>query len=108
MTEDVVDRWFPRARLIAAGPTAQQARARPDGCQPVAAKASIPRTVCVTPLPARILAASKVDVTWRRQGRWNLFSRSRNSHGDRWTGARGPVVVWQRVAMRVIYPNSRG
>lgn len=101
MAGDVVERWFACTRRVAAagGPTTQ-ARARSDRGEPIAAKARVPRAVCVTPLPARILAVPDVDVTRRRQGRRDGLASSGNGHGDGRTGTRGPavgvvgVVVW--------------
>lgn len=72
MSEHVLDRWFPR---VAACGSTVQARARSNCREPISAKTSVPWAVCVTPLPARVLPASKVfNVTWRRQGWWDLFA----------------------------------
>lgn len=86
MAKQVVGGWFARVRLAGASSTVQ-ARARPDGRQAVAAKASVPGAVGNTPLPARVLAASQaVEVTWRRQGRRDVCACSRDGHGDSRTG----------------------
>jgi hypothetical protein len=106
--EDIVCRGLARPRVRAASSTVQ-ARARPDCRQAVTAKASVSRAVGVTPLPARVLAGPQVfNVTWRRQGRRRrLVACSGNRHGDGRAG-RGSVVMWQRVAVGLIYPNARG
>jgi hypothetical protein len=107
--EDVVCRLLPRTRVRAASSTVQ-ARARPHSCQAVTAKASVSRAVGVTPLPAGVLAGPQLfNVTWRRQGRRRrLVACSGNRHGDSRAGLRGSVVMWQRVAVGLIYPNARG
>lgn len=106
IVEDIICRRLPRT---AAARSTIQARARSDCRKPVSAKASVPRTVRVTPLPARILPNAEVlDVTWRRQGWWSLFACSWDGHGDSWAGLRWAVVVWQCVAVGFIYPNARG
>jgi hypothetical protein len=81
--EDIVCRGLPRTWVSAASSTVQ-ARAWPDSCQAVTAKASVPRAICVTPLPAGVLATPQVfNVTWRRQGRRRgLIACPGNSHGD--------------------------
>lgn len=96
---------MPRTRAVAVGSTIQ-ARARSDGRQ-IAAKASVPGTIGVTPLPARILSSSEVlNVTRRRQGGWDLIACSWNGHGDSWTWLRAAMVVWQRVAVGLIYTDA--
>lgn len=106
--EVVIGRGLPRTRLGAACSTIQ-ARARSDCCKPVAAKASVPWTVGVTPLPAGVLAGPDVfNVTRWRQGRRDLFTGSRDGHGNSWARLGCAVVMWQRVAMGLIYPNARG
>jgi hypothetical protein len=93
--QDIVCRWLPRTRVTAARCTIQ-ARARSDGCEPASPKAGVLGAVGVTPLPARVLTGPEVfDVTWRRQGRWDLFACSWNCHGDSWARVGGSVVVRQ-------------
>jgi hypothetical protein len=108
-SEDMVCRRLPRTWVSAASSTVQ-ARARPDSCQAVTAKASVPRAICVTPLPAGVLASPQVfNVTWRRQGRRrSLVACPGDGHGDSRAGLRRSVVMWQRVAVGLIYPNARG
>jgi hypothetical protein len=106
--EVVIGRGLPRTRL-GAGCSTIQARARSDCCEPVSAKASVPRTVGVTPLPAGVLTGADVfDVTRRRQGRRDGLAGSWDGHGDSWARLGCTVVVWQCVAMGLIYPNARG
>jgi hypothetical protein len=103
--EDIVRGGMPRTRVGAVGPT-MQARARSDSRQAAAVQASVPGTIGVTPLPAGVLSSSEVpNVTRRRQGRWDVVACSGNSHGDSWARMRSAVVVWQRVAVGLIYPD---
>lgn len=107
VTEQVVGRGLSRERLV--GRAAQQARARADGGQAVAAKARVARAVCVTPLPAGVLARPQVfDVTRRRQGRRDGVACSGNGHGNGRAGDGGAAVVRQRVAVGLIYADARG
>lgn len=95
VVEDIIGGRLPRPHM-ATGRGPIQARARSHCREPVAAKASIYRGIGVTPLPAGVLTGPQVfDVTWRRQGRRDLFACSRNGHGNSGAGVRGSVMVWQ-------------
>jgi hypothetical protein len=106
--QDMVCRQLPRMRVLAARSTVQ-ARARSDSRKSATTKAGVLGTVRVTPLPARVLTGPEMfKVTRRRQGRRDLVACSWDCHGDGWARVGGAVVVRQRVALGLIYPNARG
>ena len=82
---------------LAAGRGAVQAGSRFDSREPISGKASVSRAVSDAPLPAAVLAISKVlDVLWRRQGRrGNRLVCSRDGHGCGRAREWWSAVVWQ-------------